>query len=162
MASLPGMAERTLTLGTFNGMPSPDTWSLSWIAGSESLMASVRGMKLALSLCSPAVSQQAALIGISGTHVQDESRIQALEMLLRQHGVSYTESHTIAFVVADVSALGGADVVSAALARAGVKVKNGREFGDPNHVRISTAVNHFDRALKRLDRALATLKDTSG
>ena len=159
IAALPGMSERTMTLSSFRGIAGSDAWLVSWIAGPKSLVAPARGLKLAVSLVSPAVTQQAAL-AVSSNKVHavepDATRIQAIETLLKQHGVPYLESHTAAFVVADVSKFGGGDAVASACTRARVHVKSGSNFGKPDCIRITAAASDFERGLTRLDAVLST------
>ncbi len=161
IAALPGMSERTITLGSFSGFAGLDSWPVSWIAGPKSLVAPARRLKLAVSLVSAAVSQQAALAGASNKErgsCPDVRRIQALEKLLKRHGVRYSEPHTVAFVVADVSPFGGGDTVAAACARIRVLVKSGSVFGSPGSVRIATAATRFEQGLERLDALLTSLQ----
>lgn len=161
-ASLPGMAERTLTLGSFSGIPGLVPWSVSWIAGPNALALPVRNLKLAISLCSPAVSQQAALAGIKSgeahTAANATARIEQLGKLLQQHGLSFLEPHTVAYIVADVSALGGGNAVAAACAQRAVRVTSGAAFGMPSWIRITTASDRFEVGVERLDAVFASLR----
>ena len=165
VAALPGMTERTLTLGSFAGIPGLDAWQVSWLAGPNSLVSPARGLKLAITLCSAAVSQHAALAGLSSGSARlaarDDSRVNALKALLEEHHIPYLEPHTVAFVVADVRALGGGDVVAEASARGGVRVTSGSEFGDPNLIRITAASTFFEQGLARLNSILAMLEKGS-
>jgi aspartate/methionine/tyrosine aminotransferase len=146
LAALPGMVERTLTLGSFAGIPGLDAWLVSWIAGPKSLVAPARGLKLAITLCSAAASQHAALAGfLSGS----ERRVVQ---------IPYTEPHTVAFIVADVSAFGGGDTVTAACARGGVQVTSGSAFGSPDCIRITAAGSRFEQGLERLNSVLTSLE----
>ncbi len=161
-ASLPGMAERTLTLGSFRGIPGLVPWSVSWIAGPNELAAPARNLKLAISLCSPAVSQQAALAGIKSGEAHAAAnatgRIEQLEKLLQQHGISYLEPHTVVYIVADVSALGGGDAAAAACAQRGVRITSGAALGMPSWIRITTASDRFQEGVERLDAVFASLR----
>lgn len=60
-ASLPGMAERTVTLGGFAHEPGLLAWQVAWFAGPKSLLSKVRTLKQAMTICSPAPGQYAAL-----------------------------------------------------------------------------------------------------
>jgi aspartate/methionine/tyrosine aminotransferase len=60
-ASLPGMAERTLTLGGFAHEPGLAAWQVAWFAGPKALATKVRTLKQAMTICSPAPGQYAAL-----------------------------------------------------------------------------------------------------
>jgi aspartate/methionine/tyrosine aminotransferase len=63
-ASLPGMAERTLTLGGFAGLDGLDAWQVAWFAGPKPLAVTVRDLKQAMTICSPAPAQYAALAAV--------------------------------------------------------------------------------------------------
>jgi len=60
-ASLPGMAERTLTLGGFTHEPGLEAWQVAWFVGPKPLATKVRTLKQAMTICSPAPGQYAAL-----------------------------------------------------------------------------------------------------
>ena len=60
-AGLPGMAERTLTLGAFPDTPALTAWQVAWFAGSKGLVGPVAKLKQAMTICSPAAGQYAAL-----------------------------------------------------------------------------------------------------
>lgn len=61
IASLPGMAGRTLTLGGFTHEPGLQAWQVAWFAGPKPLATRVRTLKQAMTICSPAPGQYAAL-----------------------------------------------------------------------------------------------------
>ncbi len=63
-ASLPGMAARTLTLGSFNGAPGLGAWQVSWFAGPKPLLTPVRDLKQSITICTSAPSQYAALAAL--------------------------------------------------------------------------------------------------
>ena len=63
-ASLPGMAARTLTLGSFDGAPGLGAWQVSWFAGPKPLLTSVRDLKQSITICTSAPSQYAALAAL--------------------------------------------------------------------------------------------------
>jgi len=160
-ASLPAMAERTLTLGSFASVPGLDAWNVAWFAGPKSCSVPVRDLKQAMTICSSAASQYAALGGWeapdASTRAGAEGRIAALAALLARLGLPYAEPHTIAYLVADVSALGGGAAVAAACLRRGVRVADGAGFGSPGTIRITVIERGFDDALVRLEGALAEL-----
>lgn len=60
-AGLPGMAERTLTLGGFPDTPGLTAWQVAWFAGPKTLVGPVAKLKQAMTICSPAAGQYAAL-----------------------------------------------------------------------------------------------------
>jgi aspartate/methionine/tyrosine aminotransferase len=159
-AARPGMAERTLTLGSFAAVPGLGAWNVAWFAGARPLAVSVRDLKQAITICSPAASQYAALAAVDGPAdllAQHVERVEAVAGLLDRLGVPYEEPETVAFVVADVAALGGGAAVAAACARHGVLVADGAAFGDPGRIRITAASDGFAEGLAALEAALAEL-----
>jgi N-succinyldiaminopimelate aminotransferase len=159
-AARPGMAERTVTLGSFASVPGLGAWNVAWFAGARPLVAAVRDLKQAMTICSPAASQYAALAGIggpAGLPAQNIERVEAVAALLERLGVPYAEPQTVAFVVADVSALGGGAAATAACARHGVRVADGAAFDDPGRIRITAAGQGFAEGLAALEAALAEL-----
>lgn len=68
VASMPGMAERTLTLGGFAHEPGLQAWQVAWFAGPKPLVVKVRTLKQAMTICSPAPGQYAALAATQETN----------------------------------------------------------------------------------------------
>ena len=66
IGSLPGMAERTVTINGFDAY-GLSGWRVGYLAGPASLLGPMTQLKQALSICSPAVSQYAALAAITGS-----------------------------------------------------------------------------------------------
>lgn len=62
VAALPEMAPRTVILGSF-ATPGLSAWQVSWVAGPANLVTTVRDMKQAMTICTPAPGQYAALAG---------------------------------------------------------------------------------------------------
>lgn len=157
-AALPAMAERTLTLGSFAGVPGLDAWQVAWLAGPKSRSVPVRDLKQAMTICSPAASQYAALGGWEAPDaaalLAGEERIGALTALLTRLRVPFAEPHTVAYVLADVSAFGGGASAAEACLRRGVRVADGADLGAPGSIRITAAARGFDEALGRLAAAL--------
>lgn len=60
-ATLPDMATRTLTLGSFPDAPGLQAWQAAWFAGPKPLVDKVAKLKQAMTICSPAAGQYAAL-----------------------------------------------------------------------------------------------------
>ena len=139
-ASLPEMAERTLTIGSFAATPGLIAWQVAWFAGPKTLAVKVRDLKQSMTICSPALSQYAALAaGTTEPVVPDNAPIEALTTLLDEHAIAYQQPHTTAFVAADVSVLGGGDVVARACAEQGIHATSGSVFGANNMVQFVAA-----------------------
>lgn len=160
IAALPGMAERTLTLGSFAGTPGLAAWQVAWFAGARALVTKVRDLKQAMTICSPAAGQYAALAGSQLSAVPEPrqlDQLQKLAALLERYDIPYLEPHTYAYVVADVAALGGGDKVADLAATLGVRVQPGSAFGTPERIRINASGAQFGQALAALDVVFAQL-----
>lgn len=160
-AALPGMAQRTLTLGSFADAPGMAAWQVSWFAGPKAVLVPVRDLKQSITICTSAPSQYAALAAADAGHdvlAQYRERQESLTSLLERHHVPYWEPHTTAYVVADVAALGGGDAVAAACRQQGLRIASGSSFGAPERIRLATPTTALGDALERLDTALAELR----
>ncbi len=161
-AALPGMAERTLTLGSFADLPGLNGWQVSWFAGPTPLATRVRDLKQAMTICSPAPGQYAALAGLDAhtgdAVLQNMERMDALLALLDRAGLPYRQPDTTTFVVADAARLGGGDAVINACAEHGVALDGGAALGDPNAIRIAATGAQFTTGLERLAAAFSTLE----
>jgi len=67
VGALPGIGERTVTINGFSEAYGLAGWRVGYMAGPESLIAPMTQLKQALSICSPAVSQHAALAALTGS-----------------------------------------------------------------------------------------------
>jgi aspartate/methionine/tyrosine aminotransferase len=68
IGALPGVRERTVTINGFSEAYGLAGWRVGYMAGPESLLGPMTQLKQALSICSPAVSQHAALAALSESH----------------------------------------------------------------------------------------------
>jgi aspartate/methionine/tyrosine aminotransferase len=163
-AALPGMAERTLTLGSFADLPGLNGWQVSWFAGPTPLATKVRDLKQAMTICSPAPGQYAALAGLdehaADAVLQNVERLETLLSLLERFGLPYRKPDTTAFVVADAARFGGGDVVVNACADHGLRIDGGNTLGDANAIRIAATGPAFTTGLERLATALTELSTT--
>ncbi len=160
LASLPGMAERTVTIGSFSESPGLGAWYVSWIAGAKRILTPVRELKQSITICTAAASQYAAL---AATAAVDSSEIgdqftkvmEAILSLLDRHKIAYLEPDTLAFVVAQVA--DSSAVVSSCRAH-GVLVGDGALLGNPGTIRITLPSGSIAEALSALDGALNAVK----
>jgi aminotransferase len=65
-ASLPGMADRTVTLNGFSKTFCMTGWRLGYLAGATAVMDDVASLKQLLSICAPTVSQRAGVAALTG------------------------------------------------------------------------------------------------
>ena len=149
LASLPGMAERTLTIGSFAEAPGLGAWHVSWIAGAKRVFTPVRDLKQSITICTAAASQYAALAAATAVdegeiEAQFAERMEAILGLLDRHKIAYLEPDTVAFVVAQVA---DSSAVASACRAAGVWVGDGALLGNPGTVRIAVPSGSLADAL---------------
>lgn len=164
-AAFPGAEDRTLTLGSFADIPGLLGWKVAWLAGPSELVGRVRELKQALTICSPAPSQFAALAGIADPATSSRLHgewVRAVVELLDRLALPHLIPQTVAYVVADVSALGGGRPVARACLRNGVRVLSGNHFGCPEQIRITCTGPEFPEGLSRLERTLKEMREERG
>jgi aspartate/methionine/tyrosine aminotransferase len=66
LATSAGVAAKLLVLGGFGTAAGLDAWNVAWFAGPNPLVAKVRGLKQAMTICTPAPGQYAALAALEG------------------------------------------------------------------------------------------------
>jgi N-succinyldiaminopimelate aminotransferase len=130
MASLPGMAERTLTISSAGKTFSVTGWKVGWVHGPAELVAAVRAAKQFLTYVSgapfqPAIAAALALPDAFYTELAAglQRKRDLLSDGLRAAGFTVFPSAGTYFVITDVRALGfddGAEFCWALPARAGV------------------------------------------
>jgi N-succinyldiaminopimelate aminotransferase len=123
MATLPGMAERTLTISSAGKTFSVTGWKIGWVHGPAELVAAVRAVKQFLTFAGgapfqPAVANALALPDEVFAAVSGDLRPKRhlLAEGLREAGMRVFEPSGTYFVVADLAPLGVTD--AAAYARA--------------------------------------------
>jgi aspartate aminotransferase len=169
IASLPGMAERTITVNSFSKSYAMTGWRLGYLAGPRRLVAEISKVQQHSVTCAPSFTQQAAIAALRGpqdcvTQMVEEFRrrrdrvAQALSAIprLRFHGPEGTF-----YLFLDISGYGRP---SAAFARmlldqAHVAVTPGKGFGLDDHVRLALTQKQerLDEAVDRMARCLSSL-----
>lgn len=66
MVAASGAPQKLLVLGGFGVGAGLDAWNVAWFAGPKPLVAKVRGLKQAMTICTPAPGQYAALAALEG------------------------------------------------------------------------------------------------
>ena len=170
IATLPGMAERTLTISSAGKTFSVTGWKIGWVHGPAPLVAAVRAVKQFLTFVSggpfqPAVAQALALPGevYAGFASALRAKRDLLVDGLAAAGLSPLVPEGTYFATADVAALGWTDSVAFCRAlphRAGVVAIPVRAFMDdqqaaPTLVRFAFCKRDgvLHEALDRLARA---------
>jgi aspartate/methionine/tyrosine aminotransferase len=153
------VAGQVIMIGGFNDLPGLDAWQVAWCAGPGALLGPALELKQAMTICSPAVSQYAALAGgaaeRAAVRAARAERVAAVTALLDRIGVPYADPATLAYVVADVAAFGGGAAVAQRCAAHGVGVAWGAALGDPAHIRITAIAAGLTKGLARLEAALS-------
>lgn len=116
VATLPGMAERTLTISSAGKTFSTTGWKVGWVSGPAEAVAALRAVKQFISFSASGPFQPAVAVGLGlGDEVYAglASSMQAKRDLLvdglREVGLSVAVPAGTYFVVADAGPLGGSD-----------------------------------------------------
>ncbi|WP_344425687.1 pyridoxal phosphate-dependent aminotransferase [Pseudonocardia ailaonensis] len=119
MATLPGMAERTLTISSAGKTFSVTGWKIGWIHGPAELVAAVRAVKQFLTFAGgapfqPAVAGALALPDEAYESISGDLRPKRDLLVegLRRTGMRVFEPRGTYFVVADLAPLGVADAAA--------------------------------------------------
>jgi aspartate aminotransferase len=171
IASLPGMAERTIVLDGFSKTYAMTGWRLGYAILPEPLVASFSRLIINSVSCTSSFSQIAAAEALLGP--QDEVHAMVEEFRARRElvvdglneipGIDCLTPQGAFYVFPDVSGTGltGAEFADKALYEAGVSVLAGTAFGQVgrDHIRISYANSQakIREALDRLRTVIAPL-----
>jgi len=111
--SLPGMAERTVTLNGFSKTFCMTGWRLGYLAGPAGVIGEVRRLKNLLSICAPTVSQWAGVAALTGPmdflseYMEIYSRRRAIVLRgLDRLGFKYGVPMGAFYVFVDASSIG--------------------------------------------------------
>jgi aspartate/methionine/tyrosine aminotransferase len=169
IAALPGMAERTLTINGFSLAYAMAGWRVGYIAGPARLLGPLQQLKQALSICSPAVSQYAALAALTGPPdpVEEARRIVAERRnaalgALERAGVPHARPVAGYYILIDGRATGrGGMALARWVAReTSVRLAPGRAFGalTDSWLRLSLTATpeQLSDAARRLGTVLGT------
>ena len=143
IATLPGAAERTLTISSGGKTFSATGWKIGWVHGPAELITAVLTVKQFLTYVNGSAFQPAIAVGL---RLPDSYFDDARAMLLHKHGILGDALRTAGFdvhppqggyfTVADATALGGADAMAFCRAlpeRAGVVAIPITAFVAPEH-----------------------------
>jgi len=138
IAAFPGMRARTVIVGSFSKEYAMTGWRVGYVAGAAHLIQPITDLKLALSICSAAPSQWAALAALTGS--QDavtamrrdlEERRAVLLPALAAMGLPHGNPRGAYYAFADIRSTGcsSADCARIFHERAGVRTLPGHLFG---------------------------------
>jgi aspartate/methionine/tyrosine aminotransferase len=164
IASVEGLAPRTATINGF-AAAGLDGWRVGYVAGQSELLAPMMRLKQELSICSPAVSQHAALWAMGGIEAVEaaaaarlDERRAALTAALEAGGVAHLVADAGGHVLLRPGEAPPAGTDPLALARAaGVALASGDSVGAAGWLRAALDVGpeRLAEAAARLAVALA-------
>jgi aspartate/methionine/tyrosine aminotransferase len=174
IASLPGMAERTIVLDGFSKTFAMTGWRLGYAIVPPSLVQTYGTLIINTISCAPTFAQVGAVEALRGPQSAVDEMVTEFKVrrdlvvdgLNEIPGVTCLRPHGAFYVFPDISGTGltGAELADRLLHEAGVCVLAGTAFGGvgTGHVRISYANSreNLTEALSRIARLLAPLAAT--
>jgi len=171
MASLPGMADRTLTVNGFSKAYSMTGWRLGYVAGRKNLIDSLIRVHQYSATCATSFAQKGAVAAYRGSQDKvhdmlnefDRRRRFLVEALEGIEGVSCVRPEGAFYVFPSVKELGVPDdrLANYLLQEANVALVPGSAFGEygQGHLRLSYANSYrnIERAMERIKKALHNL-----
>ena len=139
IGSLPGMAERTITLNGFSKTYCMTGWRVGYVAGPRSVMRRVRRLKELASSCAPVVSQWAGVAALEGPQdaVEEyrriyEGRRRVMRDGLDRMGFTYGDPRGAFYIFVNASSVGmdSIDLSRKLLEKAKVLIFPGTGFGE--------------------------------
>jgi aminotransferase len=174
IGSLPGMADRTITLNGFSKTYCMTGWRVGYLAGPRSVMRRVRRLKDLASSCAPVVSQWAGVAALDGAQdvVEEYRRIyegRRRVMLdgLDRMGFTYGDPRGAFYIFVNASSVGmdSIDLSQKLLEEARVLIFPGTGFGEQwvDYMRASYLAPEAElaEAMSRIETCLG-LSDRSG
>ncbi len=169
--ALPGMAERTLVVGSMSKSHAMTGSRLGWLVGPEEAIAHLITLATHTTYGVPGFIQDAAVFALRQGEALEEKiaapfrrrRDLAAQVLAGQNAVRPVPSQGAMYLMLDIRATGlsGEDFAEALLARERIAVMPGESFGRSaaGHVRVAMTVEDsaFAEALERLCRFAAEL-----
>ena len=164
----PGMAERTVTINGFSEAHGLAGWRVGYIAGPEALLAPIIQLKQALSICSPAVSQYAALAAMTGPQdflpksraVVQERRERAF-LELERAGIRFVRPAAGYHVLVDARQAGARDRLRGSLREAHLRVGFGHSLGAPGWLSLGLTASS-DQLVEGIARLGTVLRAAEG
>lgn len=174
IATLPGMRERTVIVGSFSKTYAMTGWRVGYVMGDAALMHAITDFKLALSICAAAPSQWAANAAIEGPqeYVGDAlaeiaRRRAVLLPALAAMGLPHGNPKGAYYAFADIRSTGLSSAACADifLTEAGVRTLPGEQFGPGGEgfLRFSTVqpAAEIEAAMTRLAPLVRRLQAAS-
>lgn len=169
IGSLPGMAERTLTVNGFSKAYAMTGWRLGYVAGPHNIIRQVAKIHSHSVTCATSFGQVGAVAALEGPQDFIDTMVEAWDRRchLITSGLNSVPGFRCAlpegafYALPDVSGTGlsGADVAKRLIDESGVGVTPGGAFGDvtQNHIRLSFANSDssLESALERIRKTFA-------
>jgi len=168
LASLPGMAERTVTINSLSKTFSVTGWRVGWAVSPPSLTGAIRKVHDFLTVGAPAPLQQAGVValGLPDSYYTDLAasyarRRDTMVDVLERHGFRTYRPSGAYYVMTDVSAFGAPDDVAFArelVTRAGVAAVPGSSFyrdAGAGRTKLRFCFSKRDETMAEADRRLA-------
>jgi aminotransferase len=166
------MRERSLLIDGFSKCYAMTGWRVGFLAGPADYMRAIVEVKHTLSICTPAVSQAAALAALEGPqdciaemHAIYDRRRHELLGALADMGLSFVYPAGAFYVYVDVSSTGlpASEFSPRLLADTGIMISPGTIFGSPEgerYVRMSLLVpdEKMGAALEKMEAAIKRYK----
>jgi aminotransferase len=163
IASEPGMRERTLIVNGFSKCYAMTGWRVGYLAGPADFVRSIIEVKHTLTICTPAVSQAAALAALQGPQdcIAEMREVYAerrafLMRALDEMGLPYVRPDGAFYVYVDISSTGRSspEFCLNLLRDTGVMIFPGTMFGQDGerHVRMSllAPIDQIQEAVQRM------------
>lgn len=174
IASFPGMAERTVVVGSFSKTYAMTGWRIGYVAGPEKAVSGILKLRGAINVCASSISQKAALAALekAESYVSkmireyDRRRKLIYESLSRVKGFKVSKPKGAFYLFPDISGLEGDSFKFARflVEKAHVVTSPGVGFGEAGegHLRISysASMENLKEAAERI--RLAVEEDWEG
>jgi len=175
IAGLPGMAQRTVSIGSMSKSYAMTGWRTGWLIAPESLIENVRNLSLCMLYGLPGFVQQAGLYALKNC---DEAVIEMREIYRRRRDLLLNELETIPelqpmkpdagmFLMVDIRGTGleNSEFVKQLFQFAGVSVLDATAFGASakGFVRISFTIgeDELKEACRRIKQFVESLRPIS-
>ncbi len=110
IGTMPGMADRTITINGFSKSYRMTGWRIGYMAGPAEFVDAALTIKHTLSICAPSVSQHAALAALTGSQDCIEENVATFRQRrsaflerMNEMGIPYFQSPAAFYVFADIS-----------------------------------------------------------
>jgi aminotransferase len=167
IVSFPEAAQRTIVVGSFSRLHALAAWRVGYFAGVRSLVMPVRNLRQAMTICTSAMSQYAALEAVTGP--QDwllyrraglDAKREYLLAALDGMGLPHSQPVATPYLLVDIRGTGRTSEEFAAwlLGQAGVMTLPGSRYGPQGegYIRLSLwpSFSELERAIRRIRQVL--------